>query len=159
LLKIDKPFLLKFIRFCIVGAISFVINAGFTYLFSDLLTLDLWVATIIALLLTQLFQFPMSKDWAFRYRNRAKIIQFLFFLGARFGSLIIIWIFTNYGPSLFPINLPLVPAWVPWQLAGVFVGMIFNFFIADRYIFAQSGKEISENRTASAPVQADQVKN
>jgi putative flippase GtrA len=128
-LKIDRELIIKFIRFCLVGAIAFFINAGFTFIFFEVIGLEITIATIISVIITQFFQFPMSKEWAFRYKYKTKIKQILVYFSSRFASMLILTITTSIGTKIFAIP------WFIAQLGGVGIGMIFNFITANWYVF------------------------
>jgi putative flippase GtrA len=128
---------------------------GWTYLFYELIKWDLIVSTILAILLTQLFQFPMSKEWAFRYRHRTRIVQFLFFLGSRFGSYVIVTLATWIGPTYFNFH------WIISQLAGVILGTVFNFIVANWLVFVEPAKKAKSNppnAPTDTPVNSEDIK-
>jgi putative flippase GtrA len=125
---------MKFIRFCIVGAISFLINASFTLLFLQF-QLDILIATIIALILTQIIQYFLTKYWTFRYLDQIKPLSFFNYFGSRIVTILIIAIATDIGVKNY--NLP----WIFAQLIGVFISMILNYLINDRFIFVKASEE------------------
>lgn len=126
--EFDKEFILKFLRFCVAGAISFGLQVILTYLFSFVIQ-EFIIATTVAILVTQVFHFWLSKDFAFRYKEKSRITQFVYFLGTRSVSILMQIVVTNLGTNLFQIN------WVMAQLIGILVAMLFSFATSNWLIF------------------------
>jgi putative flippase GtrA len=131
---IHKLLEMKFIRFCIVGAISFLINAALTLLFLQF-PLDILIATIIALIITQIIQYFMTKYLTFRYLDQIKPLSFFNYFGSRIVTILIIAIATDIGVKNY--NIP----WFFAQLIGVFISMVLNYLINDRFIFVKATDE------------------
>ncbi len=128
--EIDKEFILKFLRFCVAGGISFGLQITLTFLLSFIIT-ELIIATTVAILLTQIFHFWLSKDFAFRYKEKSRTTQFVYFLGTRSVSILMQIVVTDLGTGLFNIS------WIFAQLIGILVGMLFSFATSNWLIFVQ----------------------
>ncbi len=143
--QINKEFILKFIRFCIAGAISYFVQIGLTFLILLFLPDEL-IATTVGILLTQFFHFWLSKDFAFRYKDKARVTQFFYFLATRFASILIQIVVTDLAFELFNINIFI------GQLMGIMVSMLFNFVTSNWLIFVEP-KTLKEAEQKARQVQ------
>ncbi|GAB4314435.1 MAG: hypothetical protein Kow0069_15880 [Promethearchaeota archaeon] len=129
-ITIDRELVGKFFRFCVAGAISFCVQAGLTWLFLHWIPLVI-LSTSVAVGLTQVFHFWLSKDFAFKYRHKPRVVQFLYFLETRLASILIQIIITDVASEVLGWT------WVLGQLGGVLVSVLFNFATANWLVFAE----------------------
>lgn len=70
---LDKyPFLKQFIKFCIIGGISAVINFFILYTFTEFLQIWYLFSAIIGYIIAATFNFLSNKAWTFRHPAKGK---------------------------------------------------------------------------------------
>ncbi len=129
-LTIDKDLIVKFLRFCVAGAISYGIQLGLTQSFV-LMTIDLMISYILSIIIAHIIHFFLNKDFAFRYKHKTRLVQFLYFTGMGAPALMIQLVVTDIGTKLFNLWWPIA------ILAGILVSTLFNFVTNNWLIFIE----------------------
>lgn len=87
----DHHWLRQFIKFCIVGSISAIINFGVLYSLTEWLHVWYIISAILGFILAVIFNFCLNKFWTFRNldKKRGALNQLLKFLVVSLTGLVI----------------------------------------------------------------------
>jgi len=137
--KIDKNFILRFIKFGIVGTSGIAINTGVLWLFKGVLGVPLAIAPIFAIGTAVFSNFILNNYWTWNKNKHIRKHTFIhrlwrYYLSASLGALInysVLLLLTNYFGIYYLIA----------NLAGIFLGMISNFMLGEFWVF----KSVDEN--------------
>jgi putative flippase GtrA len=121
-LEIVSPFIIKFIRFGVVGAFGLVIDFGLTYLTKEKIKLNKYVANGIGFFAAASSNFFINRIWTFSSQDPdvfAQYWKFIFFafIGLVF-NMVIVWFLHEKKKNNF---------YVSKAIATVIV-MLWNFF-------------------------------
>ncbi|HMT19614.1 MAG TPA: GtrA family protein [Candidatus Saccharibacteria bacterium] len=128
-MRVVKTIILKllqkdFVRFCIVGAIGFIVNATLLKLFVDYVHLRVYIAQALAAEIALFINFVFHHNWTYRRASENKSIKQLvvqFHMSswvAILGSALIVGVLVN------KLNMPLMVSLAISSLAALF----WNFF-------------------------------
>ena len=127
---IDKVFLLKFIKFCIVGFSGVFVDFGVTYFFKEVVKLQKYVANAIGFTCAATTNYILNRSWTFNSQNPHIVQEFSrFFLIALIGLAInsaIIWLMNEK----FKVNFYLS------KLVATVIVTLWNFLINAYFTFA-----------------------
>ena len=127
---IDKVFLLKFVKFCLVGFSGVFVDFGTTYFFKEVLKVRKYVANAIGFSLAATTNYLLNRIWTFNSHNPQIIQEFSrFFIIALIGLGInstIIWLLNDK----FRINFYLS------KLVATLIVTLWNFLINAYFTFA-----------------------
>ena len=127
---IDKVFLLKFIKFCMVGFSGIFVDFGFTYFFKEVVKLQKYVANAIGFTVAATTNYMLNRVWTFHSLNPHIAREFSrFFLIALIGLAInsaIIWLMNGK----FKVNFYLS------KLVATIIVTLWNFMINAYFTFA-----------------------
>jgi putative flippase GtrA len=127
---VDKVFLLKFIKFCIVGFSGIFVDFGTTYFFKEVLKVHKYIANAIGFTLAATTNYFLNRIWTFNSHNPQIILEFSrFFIIAVIGLGInstIIWLLNGK----FKINFYLS------KLVATVIVTLWNFLINAYFTFA-----------------------
>jgi len=127
---VDKVFLFKFIKFCLVGFSGIFVDFGTTYFFKEVLKVQKYVANAIGFSLAATSNYFLNRVWTFESHN-PQVLQELsrFFVIALIGLGInsaIIWLMNGK----FKINFYLS------KLVATLIVTLWNFLINAYFTFA-----------------------
>lgn len=92
----SKIFLLKFVKFCIVGFSGVFVDFGFTYFFKEVLKFQKYFANAIGFTVAATTNYILNRTWTFHSKNPHIVMEFSrFFIIALIGLGInsaIIWL-------------------------------------------------------------------
>jgi len=127
---IDKVFLLKFVKFCMVGFSGIFVDFGFTYFFKEVVKLQKYVANAIGFTVAASTNYFLNRVWTFHSQNPHVAQEFSrFFLIALIGLAInsaIIWLMNGK----FKVNFYLS------KLVATVIVTLWNFMINAYFTFA-----------------------
>jgi len=126
---IDKLFLLKFIKFCLVGFSGVFVDFGTTYFFKEVVKVQKYVANAIGFSLAATSNYVLNRIWTFNSHNPQIVKEFSrFFVIALIGLGInsaIIWLLNGK----FRINFYLS------KLVATLIVTLWNFLINAYFTF------------------------
>lgn len=126
----DKVFILKFIKFCIVGFSGVFVDFGITYFFKEVVKLQKYIANAIGFTSAATSNYILNRIWTFHSHNPHVFGEFLrFFVIALIGLGInsaIIWLLHDK----FKLNFYLS------KLVATIIVTLWNFLINAYYTFA-----------------------
>jgi putative flippase GtrA len=127
---IDKVFLLKFVKFCMVGFSGIFVDFGFTYFFKEVVKLQKYLANAIGFTVAATTNYLLNRVWTFHSQNPHVAQEFSrFFLIALIGLAInsaIIWLMNGK----FKVNFYLS------KLVATVIVTLWNFLINAYFTFA-----------------------
>ncbi len=127
---LDKVFLFKFIKFCLVGFSGIFVDFGTTYFFKEVMKVQKYVANAIGFTLAASTNYFLNRIWTFNSHNPQIIQEFSrFFVIALIGLGInstIIWLLNDK----FRINFYLS------KLFATVIVTLWNFLINAYFTFA-----------------------
>ena len=115
------PALLKFIKFCIVGASGMIIDFGVTYLLKEVIKVNRYIASSAGFILAASSNFLLNRVWTFQSANPDITTQYFSFIiisviGLALNNLIIYLLHGRFKKNFY-IS----------KLAAIFVVTIWNF--------------------------------
>ncbi len=127
---ITKVFLLKFVKFCMVGFSGIFVDFGFTYFFKEVVKLQKYVANAIGFTVAATTNYMLNRVWTFQSQNPHIVQEFTrFFIIALIGLAInsaIIWLMNGR----FKVNFYLS------KLVATVIVTLWNFMINAYFTFA-----------------------
>lgn len=125
-----EVFILKFIKFCIVGFSGVFVDFGITFISKEFLKIQKYVANSCGFVMAASSNYLMNRIWTFHSTNPNVALEFTrFFIIALIGlliNLLIIWALTGK----FKVNFYLS------KLVATIVVTLWNFLINAYYTFA-----------------------
>ncbi len=133
--KIDKNFIIRFIKFGIVGTSGIAVNTGVLWLLKGLLGVPLSVAPIFAIGTAVFSNFLLNNYWTWNESKQIRKHSFIhrlwrYYLAASLGALI------NYITLLSLTNY-LDIHYLIANLTGIFLGMASNFMLGEFWVFKE----------------------
>jgi putative flippase GtrA len=127
---IDKVFLLKFIKFCLVGFSGVFVDFGITYFFKEIIKIQKYYANAIGFTTAATTNYILNRVWTFQSKNPHIVLEFSrFFIIALIGLVInsaIIWLMNGK----FKVNFYLS------KLVATVIVTGWNFLINAYFTFA-----------------------
>ena len=127
---IDKVFLLKFIKFCLVGFSGVFVDFGITYFFKEVMKFQKYYANAIGFTTAATTNYILNRIWTFHSKNPQIVLEFSrFFIIALIGLGInsaIIWLMNGK----FKVNFYLS------KLVATIIVTGWNFLINAYFTFA-----------------------
>ena len=127
---IDKIFLLKFVKFCLVGFSGVFVDFGMTYFFKEVVKLQKYVANAIGFTVAATTNYMLNRVWTFQSQNPHIAQEFSrFFLIALIGLAInsaIIWLMNEKMKVNFYLS----------KLVATGIVTLWNFLINAYFTFA-----------------------
>jgi putative flippase GtrA len=125
----DKAFLGKFIRFCIVGFLSFIVDFSLTYICKEKLHWNKYIANTTGFLTSSIVNFVLNRIWAFNSKDEQMTKQAVLFAISTVAGLVLgngmVYLFADLLGIHFYIA----------KLISIAVMMIWNFTFNDLVIF------------------------
>lgn len=137
----DSVFLLKFIKFCIVGSTGVFVDFGVTYILKEKVKLNKYVANSMGFLLAATSNFILNRIWTFQSNNPQVGQQYLRFVLISIAGLLLntmmIWllngkIHVKFHRLVMRLNSGIDNDKVDFyvsKLVAVFFVTIWNFFM------------------------------
>lgn len=128
---LDKAFLLKFLKFGVVGGTGVIVDFSFTWLCKEKLHIQKYISNAIGFTIAASTNWLLNRIWTFRSHNPHMFNEYSKFLfisiiGLGINSLVL-WILTDK----FKINFYLS------KLGAIAVVTVWNFFANYYYTFVQ----------------------
>ncbi|HOA46121.1 MAG TPA: GtrA family protein [Paludibacteraceae bacterium] len=86
---IDKIFILKFIKFCVVGASGMVVDFGVTWILKEKLKVNKYIANSTGFILAATSNYVWNRLWTFQSKNSGIAVEYLSFIGISIIGLLI----------------------------------------------------------------------
>lgn len=86
---IDKIFILKFIKFCVVGASGMVVDFGVTWILKEKLKVNKYIANSTGFILAATSNYVWNRLWTFQSENSGIAVEYLSFIGISIIGLLI----------------------------------------------------------------------
>lgn len=125
----------EFLRFVMVGAAGFFVDAGALMVATTALGLGLYSGRVFSYLCAATFTWILNRRFTFAKTDEVAIIQWLRFLGANaLGGAV------NYGVYAALVTFSAVAAATPvlGVAAGSAAGLIFNFMVSKYWVFRRT---------------------
>lgn len=120
----------KFIRFAIVGATGFLVDAGTLWLLLTFSPLGPLTARVIAIALAMTATWLLNRTFTFGASKRSMVVE-----GFRYGVIAVITSLVNYGIYAgLLIMAPLLSPYAALVFASI-AAMLFSFFGYSRFVF------------------------
>jgi putative flippase GtrA len=120
----------KFIRFVIVGATGFLVDAGTLWLLLTFSPLGPLSARVIAIALAMTATWLLNRTFTFGASKRSVVVE-----GFRYGVIAVITSLVNYGIYAgLLIMAPLLSPYAALVFASI-AAMLFSFFGYSRFVF------------------------
>jgi len=131
--KISKDFIIRFIKFGIVGTSGIAVNTSVLWVLKGLLGVPLSIAPIFAIGTAVFSNFLLNNYWTWNENKQIRKHSFFhrlwrYYLSASLGALI------NYVVLLSLTNF-LDIHYLIANLAGIFIGMVSNFLLGEFWVF------------------------
>ena len=127
---VDKVFLLKFVKFCIVGFSGVFVDFGVTYFFKEIVKVQKYIANAIGFSTAATTNYILNRVWTFHSHNPRVFEEFSrFFIIALIGlgiNSLIIYIFSGKFKWNFYLS----------NLIATVVVTLWNFLINAYFTFA-----------------------
>ncbi len=128
---ISKTFLLKFLKFGVVGVSGMVVDFSLTYLFKEIVKIQKYVANAIGFTAAATTNFFLNRIWTFEDSDPAVTVQFFkFFIVSLAGlgiNTLILYILVSKYKKNFYVS----------KFFAIGVVVIWNFFINYLFTFTQ----------------------
>ncbi|MDP1621439.1 MAG: GtrA family protein [Bacteroidales bacterium] len=125
-----EAFLLKFIKFCLVGFSGVFVDFGTTAVCKEILKIQKYVANTFGFILAATTNYFLNRIWTFQSTNPNIVLEFTrFFFIALIGlviNLLIIWAMTGRFKVNFYVS----------KVVATMVVTLWNFLINAYYTFA-----------------------
>lgn len=125
----------EFLRFVMVGAAGFFVDAGALMVATTALGLGLYSGRVFSYLCAATFTWILNRRFTFAKTDEVAVIQWLRFLGANaLGGAV------NYGVYAVLVTFSAVAAATPvlGVAAGSAAGLIFNFMVSKYWVFRRT---------------------
>lgn len=125
----------EFLRFVMVGAAGFLVDAGALTFATSVLGLGLYSGRVFSYLCAATFTWICNRRFTFARTDDAAVVQWLRFLGANaIGGAV------NYGVYAAVVAFSAVGAAYPvlGVAAGSVAGLIFNFAVSKYWVFRRA---------------------
>lgn len=120
----------KFIRFVIVGATGFLVDAGTLWLLLSFSPLGPLSARVIAIALAMTATWLLNRTFTFGASKRSVVVE-----GFRYGVIAVVTSLVNYGIYAgLLIMAPLLSPYAALVFASI-AAMLFSFFGYSRFVF------------------------
>ena len=134
--KMNKDFILRFVRFGIVGGSGIIVNSAVLWLLHKQMGFSVPLASPLAIGLAVFTNFILNNYWTWRKRRKTYKHSFLYRLmryyistsgGALINYIILILLTDYFGIYYFWANID-----------GIIVGSLLNFILAEFWVFTDN---------------------
>lgn len=126
----ENTLFLRFIKFAVVGTISFFLDFGTTYLFKEKIKLNQYIANTFGFIVAASFNFTLNKFWSFQNHADNLFLQFAEYVGSMSVGLVLASYMIYYLNEKKGYNFYLS------KVLSVSISMIWNFFMNNYIVFA-----------------------
>ncbi len=138
----NKDFLMRFIRFGIVGGSGIVVNSAILWFLHERLGLSVALASPVAIAVAVVNNFILNNYWTWKQRRKTYKHRFTYRLMRYFIS-------TSGGAAINYLTLIALTLFFDvyyfWaNIAGILVGSILNFFLAEYWVFTDRPADETE---------------
>lgn len=130
-MTLNQAFILKIIKFGIVGFLGFVIDFGLTYIFKEKLKMNKFVANALGFLISAVVNFTVNRMWTFQNHNPDLALQFGKFMAIASVALMLNSLIIYILNGKIRINF-----YVSKIIAVLFV-MFYNFIMNSLFTFVK----------------------
>jgi putative flippase GtrA len=124
-----EAFLLKFVKFCIVGLSGIIVDFGITFLSKEILKIQKYLSNVMGFSIAATTNYMLNRTWTFHSNNPNVTLEFTrFFIIALIGlgiNLLIVWAMAGKLKVNFYVS----------KLAATFIVTAWNFLINAYYTF------------------------
>jgi putative flippase GtrA len=96
---IDLPFILKFLKFCVVGFTGTIIDFGVTWLLKEKLKVNKYIANSCGFILAASSNYTLNRIWTFESHRQQIAAEYFSFVGISVAGLfinnLIVYIFAD----------------------------------------------------------------
>ena len=125
-----EAFLLKFVKFCIVGLSGIIVDFGITFLSKEILKIQKYLSNALGFSIAATTNYMLNRIWTFESHNPNVTIEFSrFFIIALIGlgiNLLIVWAMAGKLKVNFYVS----------KLVATIIVTAWNFLINAYYTFA-----------------------
>jgi len=130
-MEINIAFLFKFIKFVIVGGISFIVDFGVTYIAKERIKLNKFVANTLGFCISATLNFNINRLWTFKSVDADIQMQFIRFICIAVGGLLINNLIVYYLTEKRQLNF------YGSKFIAVFIVTFYNFTMNNLITFAK----------------------
>lgn len=135
----NKDFILRFVRFGIVGGSGIVVNSAILWFLHERLGLAIALASPVAIGVAVVNNFILNNYWTWRQRRKTYKHRFGYRLMRYFAS-------TSGGAAINYLVLIMLTGFFDiyyfWaNILGIIVGSVLNFFLAEFWVFADKSTD------------------
>ncbi|MEI6455591.1 MAG: GtrA family protein, partial [bacterium] len=124
-----EVFLLKFVKFCIVGLSGIIVDFGITFLSKEILKIQKYLSNAMGFIIAATTNYMLNRMWTFHSHNPNVTLEFTrFFIIALIGlgiNLLIVWAMAGKLKVNFYVS----------KLVATFIVTAWNFLINAYYTF------------------------
>lgn len=137
--RINKDFIIRFVKFGVVGGSGLFVNMFLLWLCKDLLGLPLTIASLIAIGVSILTNFILNNYWTWKDNEQNQKYTFFhrmlrYYISASFSAII------NYVALIMLTELAGIYYLIS-NLIGIGLGTIFNFGLGEFWVFKKIDQE------------------
>lgn len=126
---LSKAFILKFIKFGIVGASGMIIDFSLTYFFKEIIKVQKYIANSIGFTVAAISNYFLNRIWTFESHNPDIPVEFTEFfiislIGLAINTLILYILVSRYKKKFYFSKLLAIGVVVIWNF---FANWIFTF--------------------------------
>lgn len=126
----DKIFLLKFLKFGVVGGSGVIVDFFFTWLMKEKFHVQKYIANAIGFIIAASTNWFLNRIWTFKSENPDMLLEYSQFIGISLVGLVInsavLWMLTDKLKINFYIS----------KLGAIAVTTVWNFFANYLFTFA-----------------------
>jgi len=128
-MQFPKIFLLKLIKFCIVGASGIIVDFSITFIFKEFIKIQKYAANAIGFTTAVITNYILNRIWTFHDNTPEITIQFIkFFIISLIGlgiNTLILYVFVNkYKKNFYLSKLFAIAAVTLWNFS---INFLFTF--------------------------------
>ena len=129
----------KLLRFAMIGALGFFVDAGVLWLATGYLSADLYSGRVASYLAAATFTWALNRHFTFLHASRRRaFFQWLRFLGVNLGGGVVNY--STYALLITFTPLKEMPLWLGPTIAvgvGSLAGLVVNFTASSRFVFSK----------------------
>jgi putative flippase GtrA len=129
-ITLNKEFLIKFLKFGVVGFSGIFVDFGVTYLLKEKLKIHKYIANSLGFIVATISNYLLNRYWTFSNGNGARLEQF----GKFFGIALVGLVFNNL--IIYALNDKLKMNFYLSKVFAIAVVSLWNFFANYLYTFA-----------------------
>jgi putative flippase GtrA len=131
LFKFVEDFIIKLIKFCLIGFTGLIVDFGLTYFSKEILKIQKYISNAIGFTIATSTNYFLNRVWTFKSKNPDVVIEYTHFLFISLTGLVInsliLWVFVSRLNHKFYFS----------KLIAIIVTTFWNFFANYLYTFAR----------------------